>query len=89
MYFYPENMAAKAVLWLWELKDIAVIGVGLLLSLLIYTKTKLMFPLLLSALYAFLSMRFDNTSILDFLRFAASFLFLKQQYYQWGVDNGT
>ena len=87
MYFYPENMAAKATLWLWALRDIAVIGVGLLLSLLAFTKAGLSFPLLLSAVYAFLSMRFDNTSILDFLRSAAAFLFFKQQLYVWGPSD--
>ena len=23
MYIYPDNLAAKATLWLWELKDLA------------------------------------------------------------------
>ena len=23
MYIYPDNLAAKAMLWLWELKDLA------------------------------------------------------------------
>ena len=89
LYFYPENMAAKATLWLWELKDIAIIGVCLLLSLLAYTQTNLMFPLVGSAVYAFLSMRIDNTSILDFIRYAAAFLLFKQQFYEWGLDDET
>ena len=28
MYIYPENLKAKAMLWLWELRDIAIIGVA-------------------------------------------------------------
>ena len=32
MYIYPENLRAKAKLWLWELRDVAVIGIGFLLS---------------------------------------------------------
>ena len=32
MYIYPDNLSAKATLWLWELRDIGIIGVGLLLS---------------------------------------------------------
>ncbi len=27
MYIYPDNLAAKATLWLWELKDLAIIGI--------------------------------------------------------------
>lgn len=34
MYIYPDNLSAKATLWLWELRDIGIIGVGLLLSVL-------------------------------------------------------
>ena len=34
MYIYPDNLKAKAKLWLWELRDVAVIGTGLLLSVL-------------------------------------------------------
>ena len=34
IFIYPDNLTAKATLWLWELKDLAVVGVGLLLSVL-------------------------------------------------------
>ena len=27
MYIYPDNLSAKATLWLWELRDIGIIGV--------------------------------------------------------------
>lgn len=70
-------------MWLWELKDLAVIGISVLLSIVILTQTKLMLPLVVSALYAFLSMRFDGTSILDFIKYAATFFFLKPQFYEW------
>ena len=62
------------MLWLWELRDIGIIGVGLLLSV-------------LTAVYAFLSIRFDGTSILDFLKYAAAFLITKQQFYDWRLES--
>ena len=34
MFIYPENLKAKPMLWLWLLRDIAVIGIGALLSVL-------------------------------------------------------
>ena len=71
------------MLWLWELKDIGIVGVGLLLSILAVTQTGLYFPLVLTALYCFLSIRFDGTSILDFIRYAAAFLLTRQQLYEW------
>ena len=83
IFIYPENLKAKATLWLWELRDVTIIGVGLLLSILALTQTGLMIPLVVTALYAFLSIRVDESNILDFLRYAVCFLFLKQQYFEW------
>ena len=70
-------------MWLWELRDVTIIGVGLLLSILALSQTGLMIPLVITALYAFLSIRVDESNILDFLRYAVCFLFLKQQYFEW------
>lgn len=61
----------------------SVIGVGLLLSVLALTQTSIFVPLVLTAVYAFLSIRFDGTSILDFIRYAVAFLFTKRQFYEW------
>ena len=87
MFIYPENLKARAMVWLWELRDMAIIGVGALLSVLILVQTELLPPLVLTALYAFLSIRLDGASILDFLRYAVCFLLLKQQYYEWRLDS--
>ena len=86
MYIYPDNLSAKATLWLWELRDIGIIGVGLLLSVLALTQTGIALPLVLTAVFAFLTIRHEGTSILDFIRYAAAFLLTKQQYYEWRLD---
>ena len=83
MYIYPDNLKAKAKLWLWELRDVAVIGAGLLLSVLALSHGSGMLLLVLTVLYAFLSIRMEGASILDFLRCAVCFLFIHQQYYEW------
>ena len=83
LYYYPENMAAKATFWLWELRDLVVIGLGLLLSILALTRMGLSLPLILVSLYAFLSIRFDGVCILDFIRYASAFFLLKPQLYEW------
>ena len=80
---YEAQNQTKAMLWLWELKDVGVIGVGLLLSVLALTQTGIFIPLVLTAVYAFLSIRFDGTSILDFIRYAVAFLITRQQFYEW------
>ena len=42
--------------------------------------------LVITVLYAFLTIQVEGSSILDFLRRAACFLFLCQQYYEWRLD---
>ncbi len=39
MYIYPDHLKAKATMWLWQLKDITIVGVGVLLSVLAITQT--------------------------------------------------
>ena len=85
MYIYPNDLKAKPTLWLWALRDVAVIGVCLVLSVLALVELGLLLPLIGAVLYAFLSIRLEDASILDFLRYAMCFLFLKQQYYEWRV----
>ena len=86
IYIYPDNLTAKATLWLWELRDIGIIGVGLLISILALTQTGLVLPLVLTAVFAFLTIRHEGTSILDFIRYAAAFLLTQQQHYEWRLD---
>lgn len=83
IYIYPNNLKAKPTLWLWALRDVAVIGVGFVLSVLALAQLGLVPPLIATVLYAFLSIRLEDASILDFLRYAMCFLFLKQQYFEW------
>ena len=86
MFIYPENLKAKPMLWLWLLRDIAIIGVAALISVFALVNGGSMAPLVVTVLYAFLSIQVDGSSILDFLRRAACFLFLQQQRYEWRLD---
>ena len=62
MYIYPENLKAKPMLWLWLLRDIAVIGVTALISVLSLVQGIGMVPLVVTVLYAFLSIQVDGSS---------------------------
>ena len=83
MYMYPDNLKAKATLWLWELKDIVFIGVGLLISVYALSQLGFMPPIVITAVYAFLTIQFEDTSILNFIRYACNFFILKQQLFDW------
>ncbi len=83
MYIYPDNLKSKATLWLWQLRDVGIIGVSALVSILLLTQVGLFLPIVLTTVYAFLTIRFEDISILDFIRYACAFFFLKQQRYEW------
>lgn len=83
MYIYPDNLKSKATLWLWELRDIGIIGIGCLISVFALAQLGWLIPIVVTAVYAFLSIRFENTSILDFIRYAVLFFIGKQQIYEW------
>lgn len=83
MYIYPDNLKAKAVMWLWELKDLAIIGMIVLFSVFAFARTGLWFPLVIAGAYAFLTIRVEDTSIMDFIRYACAYFFTDQQHYEW------
>ena len=55
MFIYPDNLKAKATLWLWELRDVAIIGVGFLFSVLAIAQTGILLPLVVTVLFSSLS----------------------------------
>ena len=59
------------------------IGIGFLIGIFSLVRTGALLPLALVVAYGFLSIRFDNTSILDFIRYAAAYFFTRQQYFEW------
>ena len=85
VYIYPQNMRASATLWLWGLKDFAVIVIAALFSALVLTTTKILIPAVLTAVYAFLSIRSDETTVLDFIRYGVRYFISTQQYFEWGL----
>ena len=47
-YYYPYNLKSQAKLWLWNLRDVVIIGVALLLSILAMTQIKFYIPMALT-----------------------------------------
>ena len=71
------------MLFLWRLKDLAVIGIGALISLAALSQTGFSIPLVITLAYAFLAIRFEDTSILDFIKYAVKYFFVDQQEFRW------
>ena len=84
-YIYPQNLKAQASLWLWNLKDLSVIGIAALLSVLALAQIKTVLPIAVTAGYAFLCIRFDDSTVLDYIKNAVRYFITTQQYFEWGL----
>lgn len=80
-------MKASATLWLWSLRDFAVIVIAALFSALVLATTKILIPAVLTAAFAFLSIRSDETTVLDFLKYAIRYFISTQQYFEWRLKD--
>ena len=67
-YLYPQNLKATANLWLWGL---ALVQLGFFV------------PAAVTLCFGFLSIRMDDTTVLDFMRYAVRYFISTQQYFEW------
>ncbi len=84
-YLYPQNLKATANLWLWSLRDFAVLCVAVLLSALALVQLGLFIPAAATLCFGFLTIRMDDTTVLDYMRYAVRYLISTQQYFEWAV----
>lgn len=82
-YIYPDNLKAKATLWLWALRDVGVLAVSGLLSAFAMLRLGWTAPAICTVVYGFLAIQVEGYSVLDFCCRCAAFLFLVPQAYRW------
>lgn len=82
-YLYPQNLKATANLWLWSLRDFAILCVALLVSIFLYAQTRFILPVAITLAFGFLSIRLSDTTVLDYIRYAAKYFILTQQKFLW------
>lgn len=82
-YIYPKNLRATASIWLWSLRDFAILAVSALISLVALVELRLLVPAAAALCYGFLTIRMEDTTILDYIRYAGRYLLTTQQSYEW------
>ena len=82
-YLYPQNLKATANLWLWSLKDFVILGIAALLSVVMLVQLRFIIPAAVTLCFGFLTIRLDDTTVLDFMRYAVRYFISTQQYYEW------
>lgn len=82
-YLYPQNLTAKANLWLWSMRDFILLCILATLSLFLIVGLNFSLPLVITMCYAFLTIRREDLTILDFLKYATRYFITNQQSYKW------
>lgn len=82
-YIYPQNLKAAANLWLWSMRDFVILAIAVLLSAVILVQLKTVILAAVTLCYGFLTIRMDDTTVLDFMRYAVRYLISTQQYFEW------
>lgn len=84
-YLYPQNLKATANLWLWSLRDFAILCISALLSVLALVQLGIMLPAAAALCFGFLTIRPDDTTVMDFIRYAVRYFISTQQEFIWRV----
>ena len=84
MYIYPDNLKAAPTFWLWQLKDITIGGLLAVLGAVTFVYAGSYMAAAIAGAYLFLTIRFDDACILDFIKKALIFFIGKPQFYHWG-----
>ena len=82
-YLYPQNLKAKANLWLWGMRDFIILGISMLLSLVALVRLGWVAPLAVTLCFAFLTIRKDDMTVLDYLKYAVRYFISGQQIFVW------
>lgn len=82
-YLYPQNLKASANLWFWSLRDFLILSVAVLISAVILLNSGIMLPGALSLAFGFLTIRRDETTVIDSIGYAVRFFISGQQYFEW------
>ena len=85
-YIYPENLRATVKLWFWNIRDFCIICAGIILSALLFAKLGMVAPLALTACFTFLSLRTEDTAIMDYMFNAVRFFLTSQQKFIWNKE---
>lgn len=82
-YLYPKDLKAKANLWLWGMRDFLILCALAVVSVVLLVKFGWLIPAAAALCFAFLTIRKDDMTVLDYIRFAVKYFLTDQQYYEW------
>jgi len=78
-------LKATVKFWLWSVKDFLIIALTLIVSVFIATTFVTLIPFAIIACYAFLTIRIEDTSVIDYISYATKFFIGAQQSFYWSA----
>ena len=82
-YIYPENLRANVKLWFWSVRDFIILCTGIIVSVMVFVNLWNVLPAAATLCYAFLSLRADEASVMDYIMNAFRYFCFSQQEYRW------
>lgn len=82
-FHFPQNLKSKPTILLWEVKDISVIIVGSMISFYFLLSRGFVLPSVFTAIYAIMTTRVNEYTILSGLVNALNYFLLESQEYDW------
>lgn len=87
-YLYPKNLKSKANLWLWSMKDFAILCIAALVSVLALVELKIYTSAAVTLCFGFLTIRKDDATVLYYtvlyyIKYAVRYFIADQQTYKW------
>lgn len=82
-YLYPKNLKAKVNLWLWGMKDFLILCILAVVSVILLVEFGWLIPATVTLCFAFLTIRKEDMTVLDYIRYAVKYFLTDQQYYEW------
>ena len=65
------------------MKDFVILCIAVLISVILFTWFGWLIPAVLAMIYAFLTIKKDDITVLDFIKHAVRYFMSNQQYYEW------
>ena len=62
---------------------LCILGIAALLSIVALVQLRIVIPAAATLCYGFLTIRLDDTTILDFMKYAVRYFISTQQYFEW------
>lgn len=87
---FPPYRLDTVKLWFWNVRDFIIICTGIIISVMLFAKLWTPVPMAITVCYAFLTLRAEDTAIMDYIINAVRFFCTTQQKYYWriGENNG-